>query len=146
MDKIPSSEITPEHLFRSRRQFVRGAGGLLASALVLSACGEPAATSPATPGAAGAGQGNATGRPDELGDALTPFDAVTNYNNYYEFTTEKEGVAALAQNFHTSPWSVEVGGLVNKPKTYAIEDLTKAFASEERIYRHRCVEGWSMVI
>ena len=143
MDKIPSSEITPEHLFRSRRQFIRGAGGLLVGALALSACGEPAATSPATPGA---GPGNVTGRTDELGDTLTPFDAVTNYNNYYEFTTEKEGVAGLAQNFHTSPWSVEVGGLVNKPKTYAIEDLTKAFAPAERIYRHRCVEGWSMVI
>ncbi len=71
---------------------------------------------------------------------------MTNYNNYYEFTTDKEGVAELAQNFHTSPWAVEVGGLVNKPKTYAIEDLTKAFAPEDRIYRHRCVEGWSMVI
>jgi methionine sulfoxide reductase catalytic subunit len=147
MDKIPSSEITPEHLFRSRRQFIRGAGGLLVGALALSACGGSADTSgeSTTPGAAG-GQGNASGPTDELGDALTPYDAVTNYNNYYEFTTEKEGVAELAKDFHTSPWAVEVGGLVNKPKTYAIEDLTKAFAPEDRIYRHRCVEGWSMVI
>src|SRR5262245_47011495 len=144
MDKIPSSEITPEHLFRSRRQFIRGAGGMLAGALALSACGQLAPTSsvPATPGAAGA----VAGSTDELGDALTPFDAVTNYNNYYEFTTDKEGVAALAQNFHTSPWAVEVGGMVNKPKTFAIEDLIKTFKPEERIYRHRCVEGWSMVI
>ena len=145
MDKIPSSEITSEHLFRSRRQFIRGAGGMLVGALALSACGQPAPTSSvpaATPGAAGA----TTGRTDELGDALTPFDAVTNYNNYYEFTTDKEGVASLAQNFHTSPWAVEVSGMVNKPKTYAIEDLIKTFKPEERIYRHRCVEGWSMVI
>ena len=68
------------------------------------------------------------------------------YNNYYEFTTDKEGVAALAKNFKTTPWTVAVGGLVNKPKTYAIEDLLKQFPQEERIYRLRCVEGWSMVI
>jgi methionine sulfoxide reductase catalytic subunit len=146
MDKILSSEITPEHLFRSRRQFIRNAG-VLAGALALSACGAAAgsASDPAVP-AATSTEGNAAGPTDELGDALTPYEAVTNYNNYYEFTTDKEGVAALAQNFHTSPWTVEVGGLVNKPKTYAIEDLTKKFAAEERIYRHRCVEGWSMVI
>jgi methionine sulfoxide reductase catalytic subunit len=142
MDKIPSSEITPEHLFRSRRQFIRGAGGILAGALVLSACGEPAASS-SVPGVT---PGAAAGPTDELGDTLTPYEAVTNYNNYYEFTTDKEGVAGLAANFHTSPWAVEVSGLVNKPKTYAIEDLIKAFPPEERIYRLRCVEGWSMVI
>src|SRR6185295_6571399 len=76
----------------------------------------------------------------------TPFDAVTNYNNYYEFTTDKEDVAGMAQSFHTSPWTLAVGGLVGKPKTYAIEDLLKRFSPEERVYRHRCVEGWSMVI
>ncbi|HET9224121.1 MAG TPA: protein-methionine-sulfoxide reductase catalytic subunit MsrP [Roseiflexaceae bacterium] len=146
MDKIPSSEITPEHLFRSRRQFIRGAGGILAGALALSACGEPAATS-GVPGATAGAAGTAVAGPtDELGDTLTPYEAVTNYNNYYEFTTEKEGVASQAANFRTSPWAVEVGGLVNKPKTYAIEDLIKAFPPAERIYRLRCVEGWSMVI
>jgi sulfoxide reductase catalytic subunit YedY len=147
MDKIASSEITPEHLFRSRRQFIRSAGGMLVGALALSACGEPAAPSGApgaTPGAAGAGA--TAGPTDELGDALTPYEAVTNYNNYYEFTTDKEGVASLAANFRTSPWAVEVSGLVNKPKIYAIEDLIKTFPAEERIYRLRCVEGWSMVI
>src|SRR5262245_64288614 len=90
MDKIPSSEITPEHLFRSRRQFIRGAGGMLAGALALSACGQPAPTSSApgaTPGAAGTSATD--GRTDELGDTLTPYESVTNYNNYYEFTTDK---------------------------------------------------------
>jgi sulfoxide reductase catalytic subunit YedY len=83
---------------------------------------------------------------DELGDALTPFDAVTGYNNYYEFSTDKEAVAPLAKNFVTSPWTVAVGGLVNKPKTYGVEELLAKFTQEERIYRLRCVEGWSMVI
>jgi methionine sulfoxide reductase catalytic subunit len=129
MDKIPASEITPEHIYLSRRSFMRGIGAL-AGAAALSTT-EAGAT---------------TAQQDELGDALTPFQSVTTYNNYYEFTTDKEGVAPLAQNFTTSPWTVEVGGLVNKPKTYAFEDIEKQFPSEERIYRLRCVEGWSMVI
>jgi sulfoxide reductase catalytic subunit YedY len=87
-----------------------------------------------------------SGKADELGDALTPYDAVTGYNNYYEFSTDKESVAVLAKDFKTAPWTVQVGGLVKNPKTYAIEDLLKRFAQEERIYRLRCVEGWSMVI
>jgi sulfoxide reductase catalytic subunit YedY len=136
---------------------MRGAAALLAGAAVLSACGaetaNPGASGAAgTPAASGASRtakpapDQAEGATDELGDALTPYDDVTHYNNYYEFTTDKEGVADLAQNFHTTPWTVAVGGLVNKPKTFAIEDLLKQFPQEERIYRHRCVEGWSMVI
>jgi methionine sulfoxide reductase catalytic subunit len=146
MSKILSSEITPEPLFRSRRQFMRNAGALIGGALILGACGSegPAASTAGTPTTGGTGE--TKGPTDELGDALTPFDAVTGYNNYYEFTTDKEGVALLAQNFRTTPWTVAVGGLVNKPTTYAIEDLVKKFQPEERIYRHRCVEGWSMVI
>jgi sulfoxide reductase catalytic subunit YedY len=85
------------------------------------------------------------GSADELGAELTPFDAVTSYNNFYEFTTSKEGVARLAEGFRTSPWEVEVGGLVHKPKTFGMEDLLR-FTQEERIYRLRCVEAWSMVI
>jgi sulfoxide reductase catalytic subunit YedY len=70
---------------------------------------------------------------------------ITNYNNYYEFTTDKERVAGLAQDFVTSPWEVAVGGLVNNPNTFSIDDLN-ALGVEERIYRMRCVEGWSMII
>src|SRR5688500_16200692 len=128
MNKILSSEITPEHVYRSRRQFLRSAGALLTGALVLGACGTedaPASSSPGAPSPANAGPGQTKAAADELGDALTPYEAVTGYNNYYEFTTSKEGVAALAQNFRTTPWTVEVGGLVNKPQTYAIEDLLK---------------------
>jgi len=140
--KIPSSEITPEHVYLSRRQFIQGLG-LAAGSMALAACGAPAPTNTgnATP-ATGLTPGATT---DELGDALTPFDAVTNYNNYYEFTVQKEGVAPMAQSFVTSPWQVAVGGLVKNPKTYALEDLLK-FEQEERIYRLRCVEAWSMVI
>ncbi|HYF65132.1 MAG TPA: protein-methionine-sulfoxide reductase catalytic subunit MsrP, partial [Herpetosiphonaceae bacterium] len=131
MDTIPSSEITPEPLFRSRRQFLKGAA-LLAGAAALAACGPQS----------GADSGASENQPD------TPTDeaAVIGYNNYYEFTTDKEGVAPLAAKFTTSPWTVQVGGLVGKPRTYAIEDLLKQFTQEERVYRHRCVEGWSMVI
>jgi sulfoxide reductase catalytic subunit YedY len=81
--------------------------------------------------------------PDE---PLTSFEDVTNFNNFYEFTTNKEGVARLAKDFKAVPWTVAVGGMVNKPMTFGIEDLVKKFAQEERVYRMRCVEGWSMVI
>jgi sulfoxide reductase catalytic subunit YedY len=82
---------------------------------------------------------------DELGDPLNTFQQATNYNNYYEFTTDKEDVAKLAADYPTSPWQVEVGGLVNNPKTFDLDDI-RAFEQEERIYRLRCVEAWSMVI
>ena len=82
---------------------------------------------------------------DELGAPLASFEAVTNFNNYYEFTTRKDQVAQMAEGFQTSPWNLEVGGLVNKPRTFGLEDLLR-FEQEERIYRLRCVEAWSMVI
>src|SRR5512140_934919 len=85
-------------------------------------------------------------KPDELGDKVNTYDDITHYNNYYEFSTDKQSVAGLAEGFKTSPWTVEVGGLVNKQTTFAIEDLLKLFPQEERIYRLRCVEAWSMVI
>jgi sulfoxide reductase catalytic subunit YedY len=152
VDKIPSSEITPEHLYFSRRKFILGAGAVAASAL-LSACGIPAAPlnapvasqAPATSGTPGS-VSQASKTTDELGDKLTSFDDITHYNNYYEFSMDKEQVAPLAKNFKTSPWTVQVGGLVNRPKTFGIEDLLKIYTQEERIYRLRCVEAWSMVI
>lgn len=78
-------------------------------------------------------------------DQLTPFEAITTYNNFYEFDTTKDGVARAAKGFVTKPWSVSVGGLVNKPRIFDLEELLK-FPLEQRIYRLRCVEGWSMVI
>ena len=88
---------------------------------------------------------HASAESDEQGNAITSYEAVIGYNNYYEFTTSKEGVARLAQDFKTSPWAVEVGGLVHKPRTFDLDDLLK-FTPEERIYRMRCVETWAMVI
>ena len=78
-------------------------------------------------------------------DKLTPLEAITNYNNFYEFDTSKGGVAAAAAGFVTKPWQVSVGGLVNKPCVFDLDELLK-FPLEQRIYRLRCVEGWSMVI
>ena len=151
MSKIRSSEITPEHLYLSRRRFLAGAGAAAAGAF-LSACGVPAP--PASPTAAPATRASATpdrstpqagSTTDELGDKLTSYEAITGYNNYYEFSLDKTAVARAAQGFKTLPWTVQVGGLVNKPQTFGIEDLLK-FTQEERIYRLRCVETWSMVI
>ena len=144
---IRSSEITPEHVYLNRRKFMQAAS-LVGAGALLAACGPNATQPPAddmtpTQPVEAPSAGSAT---DELGDALNQYDEITNYNNYYEFTTDKQGVARLAKDFPTSPWQVEVGGLVNKPQTFGVEDLTRMFPPEERIYRLRCVEAWSMVI
>lgn len=136
---IPPSEITPKEVYLSRRDFMKAAGIAGAGAL-LAACA-PRFVHEAAPAPA-----ETSAKTDELGDGLTSYEDVTNYNNYYEFSTNKEAVARLAQDFQTRPWDVEVSGLVNNPKTYAIEDLLRKFPQEERVYRLRCVEAWSMVI
>ena len=140
---IPSSEITPEQIYLSRRKFMLGIGSLALTSAVLAACGGAAPASPGNEAATPAGTPEPT--PD-LRQELTSFDSITTYNNYYEFSTDKAGVAPLAANFRTRPWTVEVGGLVAKPTTFGIEDLLRQFTQEERIYRLRCVEAWSMVI
>jgi sulfoxide reductase catalytic subunit YedY len=155
MVKINPSEITPEQTYLSRRRFMKGAGALVASSLILAACGSPEPTPTPTPAPAVVVPPTATpaglvlpplsATADELGADLTTYDAITNYCNFYEFTTRKEGVAELAQDFRTSPWTVQVGGLVHKPKTFDTDDLLK-LTQEERVYRMRCVEAWSMVI
>ncbi len=145
MDKVRSSEITPEHLYHSRRAFMRQAGTLVAGAWVLSACGGDNIPADSAAGSASAGVAPSASA-DELGDELTTYEAITGYNNYYEFSTDKEEVADLARDFQTTPWTLSIGGMVERPQTYAVEDLLKHVPSEERIYRLRCVEGWSMVI
>ena len=137
---VKSSEITPYSQYLSRRDFLRAAGIVTGSAL-LAACSpsasatiEPATEMPAMPA-----------KSDELGDPANSYEDITHYNNYYEFSTDKEAVNPYSQGFTTEPWTVEVSGLVANPKTYGIEDLLK-FPQEERVYRLRCVEAWSMVI
>ncbi len=146
MEKINPSELTPESLYLSRRKFLAGAGALMVSTFFLSACERAGAPLPPSEGADFCISASAGASTDELGARLTSCQDVTHYNNFYEFSTGKEEVAALAQDFKTSPWEVEVGGLVSKPKTYALEDLLDRFPPEERVYRLRCVEAWSMVI
>jgi sulfoxide reductase catalytic subunit YedY len=145
MRKILPSEITPEHLYLSRREFLKSMGFTTASALFLAACRgkDPSNVLNATEEPAPVGISTRT---DEMGNELTPFESITNYNNYYEFSTDKEQVARLAKDFITSPWTVKVGGLVNNPGTFDVDDLVEMFTQHERIYRLRCVEGWSMVI
>lgn len=145
--KIPSSQITPLEQYLSRRKFLK-LTALGAGAAALSACGgaSPAPTYAPAQAQSPAQAPSASKTTDELGDKLTSFDDITHYNNFYEFTETKEAVASLAKNFAPTTWSVSVGGLVNKPRTFDLDDLRKLFGQEERIYRLRCVEGWSMVI
>ncbi len=138
-EPIKSSDITPKQVYLSRRSFMQAAG-LLAGSMALAACATRPAPEP-TPASV-----QASSQADELGDAVNSYQDITNYNNYYEFTTVKEGVAIAAKDFKTSPWEVEVYGLVNKPKKYSVDELIKLFPVEDRIYRLRCVEAWSMVI
>jgi sulfoxide reductase catalytic subunit YedY len=137
---IRSSEITPKQVYLSRRDFMKAAT-VAASAALLAACAPSVTEEPQN--AAPIPTSTAT---DELGNPVNTYEDITNYNNYYEFTVEKQDVANESKGFTTSPWTIEVGGLVNKPKTFGIEDLLKIFPQEERIYRLRCVEAWSMVI
>ena len=139
--KIESSEITPESVYLNRRNFIRA--GLLAGSAAATAAAyrffSPAGTAigavPEAPPAPAGGQEA----------ELTSFQDITNYNNFYEFSTSKTAVARAAQGFVTRPWTVEVGGLAHRPGVFDIDDLL-AFDQEERIYRFRCVEAWSMVI
>jgi len=141
---IRSSEITPKQVYLSRRDFIKAAG-VVAGSVALAACAPQAAQTAVQPLPTPQDTSIST-KKDELGDPVNSFDDITNYNNYYEFTEDKGGVAPLAAKFKTTPWDVEVYGLVNKPMKYALEDLVKQFQPEDRIYRLRCVEAWSMVI
>jgi sulfoxide reductase catalytic subunit YedY len=146
MNKVRPSEITPKSIYLSRREFLKGMGIVSASAMVLAACGgQPVSSTvlPIDPDLPTNVVASAT--PKQVNEPLTSIEAITNYNNYYEFTIDKENVARLSKDFSTSPWKIEVGGLVNNPKTYDLDDLNK-FSQQERIYRLRCVEAWSMVI
>jgi len=143
-----SSEITTERLYRERRNLIKlmasgAAGAAMASWASREAMAQELARpgkNPALPGRKSPVAGAVTM------DKLTDYKDASGYNNFYEFGTDKADPAKNAGSLVTSPWTVEVEGLVKKPAKYAIEDLLKLSAQEERIYRLRCVEGWSMVI
>ena len=139
--KIPASEITPQHQYLNRRQFFKLAATASVGAF-LTACG---VNPPIQEEVVDSQEFENKDILDELGDSANTYQEITHYNNFYEFTMDKPGVAVLARDFPTSPWQVEVGGLVHNPRIYDIDDL-RAFPQEERVYRLRCVEGWSMVI
>ncbi|MCG5480595.1 protein-methionine-sulfoxide reductase catalytic subunit MsrP [Sinorhizobium alkalisoli] len=126
--RIAASEITPERFFLDRRAFLAAAAGLTLAARPVDAAALKAAASPY--------------RVDE---ALTPEEDVTSYNNFYEFGTGKADPAARSGAFKPTPWTVKIDGLVAKPGEFGIEELL-GFPLEERVYRMRCVEAWSMVI
>ena len=143
-----SSEITPEGVYQQRRDLIRlMAGGAAGAALAGWAGREALAQGVAKPGKLAALPGAKSGVAGAVTmEKVTDYKDATTYNNFYEFGTDKADPAKNAGTLVTKPWTVVVDGLVKQPKTWAIEDLIKLGAQEERIYRLRCVEGWSMVI
>jgi len=140
---IPSSEITPEHLYHSRREFIRAA---TVGAVGLAAGGALLAGGEAEAAQVGADLPPARKSPLSVTDKPHTWEQITNYNNFYEFGSDKSDPAQYSGSFKPRPWKVKVDGLVGKPAEYDIDDLIKMNQLEERIYRHRCVERWSMVI
>jgi sulfoxide reductase catalytic subunit YedY len=142
---IRYSEITPKSLYMNRRKFMAGAA---AAAGVAALSARPIASwlEPRAVLAAGAKLGPLAKSPFSTDEKQTPYQDVTNYNNYYEFSTDKYLPAKLAQNFKTRPWTVSVEGNIAKPQKFSVEEIMAMAPLEERIYRHRCVEGWSIVV
>jgi sulfoxide reductase catalytic subunit YedY len=142
---IPSSEITPKSSYLNRRQFIMGAvaaGAALAGGLYLrnGSHDEPVVQ------ASGQKLSGITKSKYSVSEKPTSFQDITNYNNYYEFSTDKYEPNGMSRDFRTRPWSVAIDGMVRKRKTLDIDSILKLAPLEERVYRHRCVEGWSMVI
>ena len=127
MKKIKYSEITPEKIYNNRRSFIKSIS-IGASSIALSSL-------PFTSTAASDKKNN-----------ITSYKDITTYNNYYEFGTSKGDPYKNSQNFKTNPWNISIEGEVEKPISLSMEEITEMFLSEERVYRLRCVEGWSMVI
>lgn len=141
---IPSSEITSKSSYMNRRRFIAGAaatGAALAAGFYLRNSGSTAETVEANAKLPGIVKS-----PFSTTEKPNSFKDITTYNNYYEFSTEKDEPNGLSANFRTRPWTVSIEGLVAKPKKLDIDTIMKLAPLEERIYRHRCVEAWSMVI
>ncbi|HWS17708.1 MAG TPA: molybdopterin-dependent oxidoreductase, partial [Candidatus Elarobacter sp.] len=142
---IPSSEITPKTAYLSRRKFIAGAaaaGAALAGGFYLR---EHVGTA-TTVHAEGMKLSGIVKSPLSTSETPTSLKDITNYNNYYEFSTDKYEPNGLSKNFKTRPWTVAIDGMVKKPKKLDIDAIMKLAPLEERIYRHRCVEAWSIVV
>ena len=140
---VPSSEITPKNLYLNRRRFL--AGSAVAGAATVVGLRLRRFVSPS--------EAQANAKIDGIkkssfstSETITPYKDVTNYNNYYEFSTDKYEPAGLAKDFKTRPWTVTIDGAVEKKQVLDVDTIIKMAAPEERIYRHRCVEGWSIVV
>ena len=141
---IPSSEITSKSVYLNRRRFIAGAavaGAAAAAGFALRELGSPSLVTEASAKIDGLRKS-----PFSTTETQTPFKDVSNYNNFYEFSTDKYEPAGLAKNFKTRPWAVTIDGLVKKKQELDVDAIMKMAAPEERIYRHRCVEGWSIVV
>jgi methionine sulfoxide reductase catalytic subunit len=143
-----SSEITPQSVYRDRRDILKlMASGVAGPVLASWASREALAQQVQRPGKLAALASAKSNAPGAMTlEKVTDYKDATSYNNFYEFGTDKADPAKNAHTLKRTPWTVEVDGLVKKPAKYALEDLLKLSAQEERIYRLRCVEGWSMVI
>ena len=141
---IRSSEITPRSLYLNRRRFLAGIAATGAAAA--TGLGVREVFSPSRIALAGTKIDGIQKSPFSTTETVTPYKDVTHYNNYYEFSTEKDGPAELAQKFRTRPWKVKIDGQVVKKQELDIDTIMKMASPEERIYRHRCVEGWSIVV
>ncbi len=138
MKTLNENEITPQELFENRRKFIKlGAAGVVATSSLLELMAKE--NLPIT-------DLNYIKDKNLNNLELTQYEQIISYNNFYEFTTSKEGVKEMAHTLVPTPWSVEIDGLVEKPFTIDVKDLIKKYTLEERIYRFRCVEGWSMVV
>ena len=137
-NSIRPSEITSESNYLDRRRFLQTAGMALAGAALI--------TRTASVNAAAELPLKTVKGPFSTAEAANSWEEITTYNNFYEFGTSKEDPSEYAQDFVTTPWSVKVSGECNKPGTYTFEDVIRPHELEDRVYRHRCVEAWSMVI
>ena len=136
--KLTENDITPEELFENRRKFLKlGAASLVASSTLMELMAKEFVPTP-----------NLVYKKDSNPNNLdlTDYEHITTYNNFYEFTTDKKDVQYMASSLVPKPWTIDVDGLVEKPFSINVEDIIKKYALEERIYRFRCVEGWSMVV
>ncbi len=138
------SDVTPRDIYLNRRKFLYGLG--LAGGLALAGKSLVDLVSPPLRAYASTKLQGVSGSPYNTTEKITPEQVVTTYNNYYEFGTEKEQPSKNAQKFVTSPWSVSVEGEVAKPRKFTMDEILKLAPLEERVYRHRCVEAWSIVV